>query len=224
MLEEKRIIEEFPNYFVSNKGTVYKEDGKPLKRKLNQDGYSVVNLTKDGKTYHRRCARLVGFAFHKDTYFEGAVINHKDFDRTNDTPENLEWVTIAENNEHSIKGNPHLHTRGSKYTESLIRQVCEQIHNGVRNCDILRNFDITKDALLKIRCQQAWTWISKDYNMTPSRRGISESTAKWVCYKLKEGLNYDQILQLSSCKYLSKDILKKIKNKKSWTKVSKHIL
>lgn len=219
-----RVIEEFPEYKISDRGYIYNNSGTQLKRRINQDGYHIVNLSKEGKNYHRRCARLLGFAFHLDTYFEGAVINHKDFDRTNDCPENLEWVTIAENNRHSIEGQPFLHTRGSAYTEKFIHSICKEIHDGVRNCEILKNYDITKDTLLHIRCGHSWTWISKDYNMTPSRKGISEATAAWVCHQLKEGNSTKEILEKSTCRYLSVDIIKKIRNKKSWYKISKHIL
>lgn len=218
-------IEEFPDYSITEDGRVFKNDtGQERKRQTNIDGYWVVNLTKDGKNYHRRCARMVGLTYLQETYKKGFVINHKDFDRKNDHASNLEWVSIGDNNRHSVDGQPHLHTRGSEYSEEFIRNVCSMIQNGVRNVDIRKQTGISKDALLTIRCGASWVWVSKDYNMTPSRRGVSENTVKWACYKIKEGLPYKQILEQSACKNLTVNILKHIKSGKSWSHVSKHIL
>lgn len=223
---ERRIIAEFPDYEISEDGRVFhKITGKEKKRYINRDGYNTLNfIDKDGVDRHRRCARLVGFAFHGDKYEEGLVIDHIDHDRQNDHYTNLEWVTTLENNLRSIRINPHKHTRDSEYDEDFIRNVCSMIQEGVRNVDIRSATGISKDALLHIRCGAACTWISKDYIMTPSRRGISEETAAWVCHKLNEGLSPKDILKLSTCDKLSIDIVKKIKNGKSWTNVSSKIL
>lgn len=224
---ERKVIEEFPRYTITCDGRVFNSTGKELKRQKNIDGYNVVNLYKsDGNKngYHRRCARLVGLMWKSDTYFEDAVIDHIDMDIDNDHMDNLEWVTIDENNKRSVKLQPSIHRKPSEYSEAMIREICILIQDGVRNCDILKKYEITKDTLLHIRCGNSWSWVSKDYKMTPSRKGVSEATAEWVCHMLVAGHDYNYILEKSTCKYLSRDILKKIKNKKSWTKVSKHIL
>lgn len=219
-----KVIEEFPNYKIDEYGNVFNRDGKRLKPQINKDGYRILILSKNGKGYCRRCGRLVGLTFLKDTYRKGLVINHKDFDRTNDHISNLEWVTTLENNLHSIEGNPSAHLSGSEYDEEFMRKVCELIQDNVRNSEIIKITGITKDALHKVRSGTSWTWVSKDYKMTPSRRGVSEKTVIWVCHQLNDGKTYDEILRESTCKSLTRDILKKIKNKKSWVRVTKDIL
>lgn len=221
-----KTIEEFPNYKINEFGDVMNSKGKILKKQVNVDGYFVVNLYKDvkGKSFHRRCARMLALTHMKDTYQEGFLINHKDLNKQNDTLSNLEWVSSLDNLLHSIENQPAVHNSGSVYTEDFIREICSLIQDGVRNKEILESMDITKDALLHIRCGNAWGWVSKDYKMTPSRKGISESTAKWCCYKLKEGLSYKEIIEQSTSKNLTISILKSIKSKKSWTRISKHIL
>lgn len=77
---------------------VYK--GRTLKPKLDRD-YLRINLNSQKKgskffTIHR----LVALHF-CDGWFEGAVVNHIDGDKTNNNSYNLEWVTIAENNIHA---------------------------------------------------------------------------------------------------------------------------
>ena len=141
-----KVIEEFPNYKIDEHGNVFNSDGKRMKPQINKDGYRILILSENGKAYCRRCGRLVGLTFLKNTYRKGLVINHKDFDRTNDHISNLEWVTTLQNNLHSIEGNPSAHLSGSEYDEEFMRKVCELIQDNVRNSEIIKITGITKDA------------------------------------------------------------------------------
>lgn len=74
---------------------------KLLAQQITNSGYLLVQLF-DGET--RKAAtvhRLVAFAFCPG-HFEGADVNHKDGDKTNNTPANLEWVTRLGNNLHAV--------------------------------------------------------------------------------------------------------------------------
>jgi hypothetical protein len=66
---------------------------KPSDRK----GYDSVRLRGNGGNGAFSVHRLVGMAF-VPGYFDGAVINHKDENPHNNRADNLEWVTIRENN------------------------------------------------------------------------------------------------------------------------------
>lgn len=63
---------------------------------INPDGYMVVGLCKDTKQIKRPVHRLVADAFIPG-WFDGAEVNHKDFDRKNNCAENLEWVSHQDN-------------------------------------------------------------------------------------------------------------------------------
>ncbi len=222
-----KVIKEFPKYKISSDGIIYNLSGVEVLRQVNKDGYFVVNLYKSavsGKSFHRRCARLVGQTFLEDSYFEGAVINHIDHNRTNDHVSNLEWVTTKYNNQISIDLYPEKHTRGSDYTEDQIREVCQMIQDGLRNNDILEKSSVTYDVINKVRYKQAWTWISKDYEMKKSRRGISENTVRWVCYQVLHGSTNKEILENSTCTKLSIDMIKKIRNKRTWKHITEDLL
>ena len=88
-------------YEVSNLGGVRHSDTKrerDFTDSLQYDqGYKYLHLS----TGSHKVSRLVGFAF-VDGWFEGAVIDHKDENRSNDHWENLRWVTRAFNS--SIAG------------------------------------------------------------------------------------------------------------------------
>lgn len=98
-MEKWKIIKNYPNYMVSNKGRVYSfKTDKYLKFRNHTNGYAMVTLvSEDGVVYSDVLVhRLVAEAFLPKPY-EGMVVNHKDEDRKNNDVRNLEWVTNSEN-------------------------------------------------------------------------------------------------------------------------------
>lgn len=61
------------------------------------NGYAVCSAHR-----HVTVHRLVAESF-VDGWAEGLQVNHKDGDRANNVPSNLEWVTASENNRHSFR-------------------------------------------------------------------------------------------------------------------------
>jgi len=99
MKEIFKIIEEFPEYEVSNLGNIrsyriYK-NGKLLKHRIS-NGYNRVMLNKKNKMVHR----LLAQAFIPNPENK-PCINHINGIRNDNRVENLEWVTISENNKHA---------------------------------------------------------------------------------------------------------------------------
>ena len=71
----------------------YKKKGVILKLTLNKRlGYVYISLKVNGNVFTKSVHRLVGKAF-VGGYFEGADINHKNEDKTDNRAENLEWCT-----------------------------------------------------------------------------------------------------------------------------------
>lgn len=70
--------------------------GKIMKQKLNHNGYSTIQLTKNGKQKRYMVHRLVAIAFIPNPN-NLPFINHKDEVRTNNCVSNLEWCTAAYN-------------------------------------------------------------------------------------------------------------------------------
>lgn len=100
-------------YEVSNTGKVKSVDsmvkgrrglrnrkGKELKTaKLKNSGYPYVILSKNGKRTLQYVHRLVAFAFPEicGEYFEGATVDHLDWNVNNNVAENLKWATRLDN-------------------------------------------------------------------------------------------------------------------------------
>lgn len=119
---EWKDIEGYEGYYqVSNTGevrsldrVVYKSNGvaqprcgRVLPHKENKDGYRIARLSKDGSRRSFHVHSLVAHAF-VPGYFEGAEVNHKDYNRTNNVPDNLEWVTHDENIRYTLSGGRHV--------------------------------------------------------------------------------------------------------------------
>ena len=100
--EEWRIIEEFPIYYVSNKGRVKNLDGEILTGGKDKDGYRQVTLCFNHKQYNRRICRLVAIAFIENP-LNLPIVNHRDEVKNNDYIDNLEWCTIAYNNSYGSR-------------------------------------------------------------------------------------------------------------------------
>ena len=98
-------------YQASNLGNIRSyhrsKQGKILSQRLRKDGYCDCKLTMNGKSTRFLVHRLVAQAFIPNSK-NLLEINHKDFNRSNNKPENLEWSSRKENQEHFAK---------SKYAE-----------------------------------------------------------------------------------------------------------
>lgn len=126
IIEQFRDVKDFEGrYKVSNFGRVfslprwrpsprnsgYYQKGKLLKLHASTEGYHIASLSKDGKYKTRLIHQMVAEAFlgHVRCGYK-VVVDHKDFDRTNNRAYNLRLVTPRQNGD--LKHIPH----SSQYT------------------------------------------------------------------------------------------------------------
>jgi hypothetical protein len=101
-IPEGKIMDEFPNYIITNDGKVYN-----LKRKRFlistriATGYMSINLSNNKKIKTFNVHRLVALLF-LDNPNNLPEVNHIDFDKTNNKIENLEWVSSSDNIKHNF--------------------------------------------------------------------------------------------------------------------------
>ena len=101
--EQWKVIAQFPNYEISNYGRVrrvWKNHTKLKKTRLNECGYEIIHLSKDGTNKHRPIHRLVAVAF-IDNPNNLPEVNHIDGNKENNRVDNLEWVTRSDNMKHA---------------------------------------------------------------------------------------------------------------------------
>lgn len=107
---------------------------------LNSDGYPCFG---GGVPVHMYVARAW-----VDGYFEGAEINHKDFNRMNYHADNLEWVTHKENLEYTYKYNHDVVCKSKQgvkngratFTEDEVREIRTLYARGMSVADIVRYY------------------------------------------------------------------------------------
>ena len=118
-MEIFKVIEEFPNYSISNLGNIKNKQGRLMiigKRKSNS-GYLQVRLFNNNKYYYRYIHKLVAIAFlpNPNNY---RTVNHIDGNKLNNTILNLEWASDEMQQRHAFLTG--LKSKGVSFTKSQL--------------------------------------------------------------------------------------------------------
>jgi hypothetical protein len=96
MVEEFRVINDFPNYEVSNLGTLRNSKTGRVLRPSVGSGYYMVRLCVDGKGKTKHIHQLVGKAFILNPD-DKPCVDHINGTRTDNNVANLRFATYKEN-------------------------------------------------------------------------------------------------------------------------------
>lgn len=93
----------FNDYEIDENGNIRNIITGKMVKQSNSHGYRQVNLFIDKLGYSKkfRVHRLVLMTFKPIPEMYKLVVNHKDFNKSNNNINNLEWCTIIENNHHA---------------------------------------------------------------------------------------------------------------------------
>ena len=109
-------------YFVSNKGRIKSYKGykaiimTPYK---TIGGYDRVDIIQDGMRVSKLIHRLVAFSFLPIRNNIDIELHHKDFDKTNNCSDNLEWLTKLEHLKKHRKGETECQTITATQTKEV---------------------------------------------------------------------------------------------------------
>lgn len=92
-----RKIKDFENYLVNEKGEVWSSKSHKLLKPYIAQGYLIVSLRKGDRTYKKSVHRLILETF-VERSLKDCVGHHEDFNRKNNSLNNLRWVSYSENN------------------------------------------------------------------------------------------------------------------------------
>jgi hypothetical protein len=102
---EWRVIEDYPEYEVSNTGVVRRAE-RILKQSILRHGYTKVTLSSSNNQKDMCIHRLVATAFIPNPE-NNPQVDHINRIRTDNRVENLRWVTCSENQSNTKSRSPH---------------------------------------------------------------------------------------------------------------------
>lgn len=110
-------------YWATETGEIYSfRRKKNLKKHKNDKWYFCIKMQDNWRKVVKKVCRIIAEEF-VEWYFEGAEVNHKDWNKENDNALNLEWVTKSENQKHAWR------TWLRKVTENLRKQAAINCRN-----------------------------------------------------------------------------------------------
>lgn len=140
-------------------------DGRILAQCVTKSGYFEVCLNTKGKRLKFSVHRLVGMAF-CDGYKEGLHINHINGVKTDNAPENLEWVTNEDNVRHAwdtglvdLRGEKQ---PGSKLTQKQVMVIRKLLRDGVSANSLSIVAGVSASLIDLIRDGKRWAHLPEE--------------------------------------------------------------
>jgi hypothetical protein len=162
-METWKEIEGFEKYMVSDHGNImslnYNKTGlrRLLKGSHQLNGYCRVDLRNEDKKRHSLLVhRVVAQAFIQNP--EGKPeVNHKDGIKTNNSVDNLEFVTAKENQQHSCRAG--LHKR--RFNEFQVRRMrlLKEVDPAISYAKLGRLFDAPGTVIRHIILRKTWQHV-----------------------------------------------------------------
>lgn len=158
-------------YEVSSCGSVrsgkYRLSRQKLLSQSLVQGYPVVSLSRDG--YCKKCYVHHLVAISHLGHPPGEIgtkrgmwtVNHKDFDKTNNHVENLEWLLCSENYLHAWEGGQVRILTGetnksSKLKASDVQDIKSRLMKGDKPVDIASDYGVVKGTIYAIKNGKTW--------------------------------------------------------------------
>lgn len=148
-------------YEVSNSGLIRTtRNGKLLSLRQSIDGYIRIGATYRGKRRTVYIHRLVAEAFIRKPR-KDETVNHKDHDKSNNKPSNLEYMSRRDNALYTVRLNRHLKGEAvgnSKLTEAQVRQI-KKFLNLMTRTELGKAFGVNHKAISGIANGKTWRHV-----------------------------------------------------------------
>lgn len=215
----------FPNYGATEEGDIFRlSSGKKMKPYIKKDGYLDIRVCHNNKPQSVKAHVMVADAW-LEKEENKPFINHKNGIKSDNRVENLERCSGAENQRHAVsmglKGSLE-DLYNSKFTNEEVHEICKLLMENLTVKSIADRFGVTVDNIRKIKDGSCYFGIRKLYPDIPHqfKNSFSESTVRWVCERVCEGIADKVIANNSSNEKLSCDEVKRIRHKIRYTSIS----
>lgn len=167
------------SYLISNYGRIYSTFNKEFKTtNISYNGYETCTIYVENKRIKAHVHRMVSETFiYNDDPENKTQVDHINGCKLDNYEENLDWVTSKENIDRGhrngliskkfCEGEKHTN---SKYTESQVRRAFELMEAGWYGRDISNEVGIPYKYLCEMLSGKVWKHVSKDYDLSKSRK------------------------------------------------------
>ncbi|NRA94271.1 MAG: HNH endonuclease [Psychroserpens sp.] len=228
--EKEQWVDTLPEYSIDHEISNYgrlrrKSDGYVHSISKTGNGYLKVTLNNRGTKKTLSMHRLVAIHFIQNPD-NLPQVNHIDADKMNNHVTNLEWVDSYGNMRHaSEKGllSPQHgeHNPTSIYTDDQIHEVCRMLREGLRQCDVARKLNMDARTVGQIQREEIWSHIGSQYTFPHYvKKGLGESTVRFICNLLSEGKSPEEILELSDNPRIKRRTIIRIKSREMYKSIS----
>lgn len=167
----------FPYLSVTSDGVVIiTTTRKRLSISLNQSGYARVSVRIAKKRRQFLVHRLIASAWCPG-YHPALQVNHINSNRSDNRPENLEWVTQEQNNAHKMvtwSSNPSGLYGNAKLRDADVIEIRKQLHAGVRVSRLAWRFGVAVSRVSMIKTGKTWKHLlTEDLGPIPAKQKIS---------------------------------------------------
>ena len=160
-------------YEISNLGRVrstsYKGK-KILKPAVTKNGYLNVIFCINQKKEHKFIHRLVAEAFIPNVN-NHSTVNHKDENKLNNCVENLEWLSVEDNNRYS---------NSKMLTKEKVLQIPSLIDQGYTQLEIAKYFNVSRRAIQSILRGEHWKDLGIDFTKLKCNRKKRNSVLRII--------------------------------------------
>lgn len=130
-----------------------------LKAKLDHHGYKRVTLSTNCSPTTHSVHKLVAEAF-LGPMPEGMTVNHKDCNKHNNIPDNLEYLSRLENTKHAMR-NGRISLSGAKLNEDQVRAIRARYVPRTNSSLILATeYGVTRRTICRLFDGTNWRHIS----------------------------------------------------------------
>lgn len=174
-MTEFRKLQNYSNYRIYPDGRIYSEFiNRFVSPTFDSGKYLQVTLVNDkGERKTIKVHRLVASAF-LPNLDEKREINHKDFDKTNNSVENLEWCDRTYNVRYNFNHRDYIGQveKVASLSKDQVLIIPELVNNGFSIKLISKLFHVAHITIRKIVANKRWKTLHLNFNKVPFKRGI----------------------------------------------------
>lgn len=144
---------EYKWYFISSFGSIKNNKWVILKPVKQSNWYLYITMWGKWLRIHRIVCELF-------LWISKKYVNHKDWDKTNNNIENLEYVTPSENNYHAYRVLKMKHPKWMFGKTGFQNKKWKKVHKIDMSWNILETYWSMRDAAMQNWIQQQWVFLA----------------------------------------------------------------